>query len=134
MTNLRKLAATEWSILWIYTNEEWRHFETWNARRRGILSYLWHSLFYQKPRQVPSVRLTEQWVKIGDKRKYFCGPVTQLKHVSIYEQKGFNMMSITYEILSKGQLNEIRIPIPKGKLREAIDAQEKLLNAGMTAS
>lgn len=73
-----------------------------------------------------SVLLTEQWVKIGNNRKYFVGPVTELKRVEISDFKELNIMSITYEIVSKGQLNEISLPIPKGKLKEAIEAQQKL--------
>lgn len=128
MANPIKRVKTSWSICWIYTKEEWGSFEKWNAKRKGMLSYLRHAFFHKKDRCKPCVELTEQWVKIGDKRKYFTGPVTQLRRVDIYDKKQFNIMSISYEILSKSQLNEIHVPIPKGKLKEAIEAQEKLMS------
>ena len=117
----------DWSISWIYTKEEWGRFERWNARRKGVVEFVWHFLFHKESPHVQSVELTRQSVTIADKRKYFSGPVTELRRVEIYDKREFNVMIITYEIVSKKQLNEIRLPIPKGKLKEAIDAQEKLM-------
>jgi len=118
----------DWSISWIYTKEEWRRFERWNARRKGVFEYLWHFFFHKEKPHVRSVELTKQSVTIADKKKYFAGPVTELRRVEIYDKREFNVMIITYEIVSKKQFNEIRLPIPKGKLKEAIDAQEKLMS------
>jgi hypothetical protein len=117
----------DWCISWIYTKEEWRRFDRWNARRKGVVEYLWHCFFHQENHHVQSVELTEQSVTIANKKKYFIGPVTELRRVEIYDKKDFNVMIITYEIVSKKQLTEVRLPIPKGKLKEAIDAQEKLM-------
>ena len=127
MSNVIIPLKADWSISWIYTKEEWRRFERWNARRQGVVEYVWHLLFHKENSHIQSVELTEQSVTIADKRKYFSGPVTELRRVEICDKKDFNVMIITYEILSKRQFNEIRLPIPKGKLKEAIDAQEKLM-------
>jgi hypothetical protein len=129
MGNLIIPLKSDWSVSWIYTQEEWRRFERWNARRKGVVECVWYFLFHKENQHVQSVELTEQSVTIADKRKYFIGPVTELRRVEIYDKKDFNVMIITYEIVSKNQLNEIRLPIPKGKLKEAIDAQEKLMAA-----
>jgi len=127
MSNVIKPLKADWSISWIYTKEEWRRFERWNARRKGVVEFVWHFLFHKENQDVQSAELTEQSVTIADKRKYFSGPVTELRRVEIYDKKDFNVMIIIYEIVSKKQLNEIRLPIPKGKLKEAIDAQQKLM-------
>ena len=127
MSNVIIPLKAGWSISWIYTQEEWRRFERWNARRKGLVEYLWHLLFHKENHDVQAVELTEQCVTIADKRKFFSGPVTELRRVEIYDKKEFNVMIITYEIVSKKELNEIRLPIPKGKLKEAIDAQQKLM-------
>lgn len=118
----------DWSVSWIYTKEEWGQFERWDARRKGIINYLWHFLIQKENAQIQSVELTAEWVKIGNKKKYFSGPVTELRRVEIYDKKEFNVIIITYEIVSREQLNEIRVPIPKGKLKEATAAQEKLMS------
>jgi len=125
MNNMSNPPEATWIVRWIYTNEEWRHFEKWNAKNKGIFNYLWHLLFYGD-KGVQSVELTQQWVKIRNKRKYFNGPVTEFRRVGIYDKGQINVMNLTYENISKKQLKEVSIPIPRGKLIEAIEAQEKL--------
>ena len=127
MNNVIKPGEVKWIVRWIYTKEEWQHFEKWKARHKGILNYLWHFLFHED-KTVQSVELSDQWIKIGGKGKYFNGPVTELRRVDIYDRGQINIMNITYENISKNQLNEISIPIPKGKLKEAIETQERLMN------
>ena len=112
-------------VSWIYTKEEWGRFESWDAKRKGILNYMWQLFF--KRGFTSSIRLTKTSVQVGEKRKYFIGPVTELRRVDIYDKGQINVLNITYENIAKNQLNEINIPIPKGKLKEAIDAQEILM-------
>jgi hypothetical protein len=127
MNNVTNPDEENWMLRWIYTNDEWRHFEKWNAKNKGIFNYLWHLLFYRN-RQVQSVELTEQWLKIGNKREYFNGPVTEFRRIHICEKGEINVICLTYENISKKQLKEVSIPIPKGKLIEAIEAQGRLTN------
>jgi hypothetical protein len=122
-----KLAEKSWIVRWVYTREEWQHFEKWNARNKGVFRYWWYSLF-DKEKYVQSVEFSERWIKISGKQKYFNGPVTELRRVDVFEKGEINIMSITYENISTNYLNEINIPIPRGKLKEAIEAQEKLMN------
>ncbi|HEV8282718.1 MAG TPA: hypothetical protein VGQ09_00330 [Chitinophagaceae bacterium] len=124
MNNI-KACEVNWIVRWVYTKEEWHLFLKWQAKHKGIFNYLWYSIFYRN-KQIESVELTEKWIKIGDKKKYFNGPVTELRKVGIYDKKHINVMNIVYEVISKNQLSEIIIPIPRGKLKEAIEAQEKL--------
>ena len=125
MNNLKMPLDGSWSICWVYTKDEWHYFEKWCSRRKGLLFYAWYSLFLKK-KHVSSIHFTRQWVKIGDKRKYFNGPVTEVRRADIYDKGLINILTITYENISKNQLAEISILIPRGKLREAIDAQQKL--------
>ena len=62
----------------------------------------------------------------GNKCKYFNGPVTEIRRIDIDDHGVINVMRITYENVSKNQLKEINILIPRGKLKEAIEAREKL--------
>jgi len=117
----------KWIVCWIYSKEEWQQFERWNARDKGILNYLWYLLFY-KDRHVHSVEFNGQWIKISGQQKYFNGPVTELRRADIYDKGQINILNITYQNISNNHLSEIIIPIPKGKLREAIDAHERLMH------
>jgi hypothetical protein len=125
MNNLNAPRDRNWSICWLYTRDEWHYFEKWRSRRKGLLLYAWYSLFMKKE-YVSSIQFTRQWVKIGDKTKYFNGPVTEIRRTDIYDKGLINILTITYENVSKNQLAEVSILIPRGKLREAIDAQQKL--------
>jgi len=125
--NNDKPPEADWIVRWVYTKEEWQHFERWNARNKGLLNYLWHFLFY-KDKRVPNIEFNGQWIKISGKQRYFNGPVTELRRVDINDKGPINIMNITYENINNSHLSEISIPIPKGKLKEAIDAHERLMN------
>jgi len=112
---------------WIYTKAEWEHFDTWKRRQKSLVNYIWQ-FFSHKKEPVSSIQLTKTFVQIGDKRKYFTGPVTELRRVDIYDKGLINVMNITYENITKNQFKEISIPIPRGKLKEAIDIQETLMH------
>jgi hypothetical protein len=51
--------------------------------------------------------------------------------VSIKEVKAFNILEFTYcwSTRSGKTYDEIRVPIPKGNLKEAISLQERLMDA-----
>jgi hypothetical protein len=89
----------------------------------NLLYFLFH-----KNKDVPSIEFNGRWIKISDKQRYFNGPVTELRRVDIYDKGLMNIMNITYENINNNHLSEISIPIPKGKLKEAIDAHERLMN------
>ena len=127
MNKVSKPPEVKWIVRWIYTKEEWQHFEKWHAKHKGALNYLWHFIFY-KSKEGQTIEFNDQWIKIADKLKYFNGPVTELRRVDIYDKGQINIMNITYENVTNHKLTEICIPIPKGKLKEAIDAHERLMN------
>jgi hypothetical protein len=126
--NNDKSVERNWIVRWTYTKEEWQHFEKWNARHKGLLNYFWYSLF-NKDKYVHSIEFNERWIKISGKQKYFNGPVTELRRVDIYDKGVVNVMNITYENISSNHLSEITIPIPRGKLKEAIEAHEKMMSS-----
>lgn len=71
------------------------------------------------------MEFTKRWIRIGNKRKYFSGPVTEIRRTEIYDKGLVNVLTITYENISNNQLAEINILVPRGKLKEAIKAQQK---------
>jgi hypothetical protein len=112
---------------WIYTKEEWRHFAKWHAKDKGVFSYIWHFIFQQK-KLVQAIEFTDKTVQIGNKRKIFKSSELELRRVDIDERGKMNIMNITYESTNhKNEVREIRLPIPRGKLKEAIDVQVRLM-------
>ena len=115
-------------VHWTYTRDEWKAFTRWSRREKSLFHYLLHRIpFYSKP--IPEIRITPDSVWIGERQQHFSSGEHQLKRINFKEQAGMNIMEITYEWFHKKSpgYDEIRIPIPKGKLREAIAVQEQLI-------
>lgn len=118
---------------WIYTREEWKLFAKWHAKDKGVLNYIWH-FFFRKSRHIRSIEFTEKTVQIGNKRKVFKSPELELRRVDINERGKMNIMNITSELThKKNHVKEILLPIPRGKLREAMNVQDRLMNNGIKA-
>jgi hypothetical protein len=78
--------------------------------------------------QTPEVKISQEKLSIGEGQHPFSNPEHILKRVEIRDAGRLNIMEITVERNNTAHagLHEIRIPVPKGKLREAIALQEKM--------
>jgi hypothetical protein len=126
MINSSKPAMGNYILEWSYTKHEWKDFQHWSARRKSLLNYARFLLFPQHV-EIPTVCFTKTSILINGQEKLFSGPVTELRRVEISDMRSFNIFCITYENLVKENLNEIMIPVPRGKLKEAIQLQYQLL-------
>jgi hypothetical protein len=79
--------------------------------------------------KLPEVIITNQSVIVNGRMNRFYGNNLWLGKVEIKETKAFNILEITYcWSTRRGEtFDEIRVPIPKGSLKEAIYLQEKLM-------
>jgi len=116
---------------WTYTPQEWKTFVRWTKKRKGLFYYLLHFFLPKWVQQTPEVRITPERVWIGDIHQLFSSEGHRFKKIDIRDAVGLNIMEISYERTGRKLpgSEEIRIPIPKGKLREAIQVQERLMNA-----
>jgi hypothetical protein len=112
---------------WTYTREEWRAFQRWTRKKKSWLHFLLHFLTPGKS-QTPEVKISQEKLSIGEGQHPFSNPEHILKRVEIRDAGRLNIMEITVERNNTTHtgLHEIRIPVPKGKLREAIVVQEKI--------
>jgi hypothetical protein len=111
---------------WIYTRDEWATFIKWFKRKQSFFHYLIHRATNFRSRQVPEVRITPERVWIGETHHHFNTEEHDLKRVNIKDEGKFNIMEISYQWNRSDLMNEIKIPVPKGKLKEAIEVEEKL--------
>lgn len=111
---------------WIYSREEWKRYQSWKRRRKGLVHYLWHWLFPSKS-SVNEVTITASAIHLNKDFEPFHDDARQLKRVFIREVSNQNIIEISYQHRQSGLMNEIQLPIPKGKLREAISLQENLI-------
>ena len=116
---------------WTYNSEEWNSFIGWNKLGWGRLNYIFYYLFGKKETTIPEITITRQKIWINDAVESFSDIDRYVKRVAITDAGKFNLLEITYSILVGGKnvSDEIRIPVPKGKLKEAIQLQEKLIQA-----
>lgn len=113
---------------WTYTREEWRRFIRWKKLKKSFLHYTIYFFTPKKQQQIPEIKITRERVWIGDNHQHFHSHEHQLKRIDIRDEGKLNIMEITYEWAKRKTpgSDEIRIPVPKGKLKEAFEVEEKL--------
>ncbi len=115
-------------VHWTYTRDEWRRFIRWKKQKKGFLYYIIHRLWHNIQLPVPEVKITPEQVWIGNEQRHFSNDQHQLRRIEIRNEGQINVMEITYRWSKRKTtgLGEIRIPVPRGKLKEAIEVEEKL--------
>jgi len=120
---------------WTYTHDEWKAFTGWTKRRRGIVRYMFHKLFTRSTVRVPQVIITSQQVWVGLNEHHFNSNGHEIRKIDIREANNINILEITFVRWDgNGQLQDgIFIPIPKGKLKEAIVVHTRLSSLELRA-
>ena len=128
MTEIGNQNETTALVHWTYSHEEWKTFMRWKKRNKGILHYLLHRFLPKQNTKTPSVTITQGKVSIDDVHEPFHGKDRQLQRINIRDAGKMNIMEISYQRndLQDGGANEILIPVPKGRLKEAFGVEEKL--------
>lgn len=112
---------------WTYTKEEWKNFIRQTKRKKSFFSYLWRPFYSFLEKKIPEVRITSEQVWIGKDEQPFSNGEFQITKIDLRGEGLVNILSIIYKRLGKkAEQNEIKIPVPKGKLREAIEVQDRL--------
>jgi hypothetical protein len=130
MADTLKQDETAALVHWTYSHDEWQNFMRWKKKKKGFFHYLFHRLFAKTKSKTPDIKITEDKVSIDDMHESFHNKERQLQRVNIHDAGKMNIMEIAYHW--PGQKEKlpaaIRIPVPKGKLKEAIQVQERLSN------
>lgn len=123
--------GTEATILahWHYTRQEWKCYVRYNMRSRGRLQYILYYLLGSGHTVIPEITITGQKVWTGEVAVSFNDVNRYIKRISIHDSGKINILAISYAIFENGNTHsaEIMVPIPKGKLKEAIRVQENLV-------
>ncbi len=115
---------------WVYTREEWMAFRRWDGLRRSLLHYLLARLPYSHKVSLPEIIITGQRVVTNEEAQPFMDQYHKLKRVNIRDTGAMNILEITYEKISGrlSRVKEIRIPVPKGRLKEAVEVHDCLMS------
>jgi hypothetical protein len=130
MTDTRKQDEMAVLVHWTYSRDEWKTFLRWKKMRKSFFHYLLHRVMPAPNSRTPGITITHNKISIDNNHQPFHDSERRLRRVNIRDEGKMNIMEISYESPGqKGTLsNEINIPVPKGKLREAIGVQESLSN------
>ncbi|MDZ4793485.1 MAG: hypothetical protein SGI83_04330 [Bacteroidota bacterium] len=112
-------------VHWTYTKEEWVAFMRSSKKKSNIFYRFLLHLSARRVRSVPEISITPEKVWIGNNQQYFNSSKHELRQIDLRHEGFVNILSITYG--RDGNSHEIRIPVPKGKLREAIEVQDRLM-------
>ena len=110
---------------WTYTKEEWKRFVRWRNREKGLLFALIRRLVPRKERLAPEVKIAADRVWVNHAHQPFQNLHRQFRDIHIREAGDINILEIRYE--QGNCIRGIKVPIPKGKLREAFEIQERLV-------
>jgi hypothetical protein len=115
---------------WTYTPKEWKYFIRWNKLRHGAFRYLVYYLLGKKEITIPEITITNQKIWTDHAVESFSDINHQVQKVIITDAGKMNLLHITYSVLKDGMtdLEDIRVPVPKGKLKEAIQVRERLMS------
>ncbi|MBL7741678.1 MAG: hypothetical protein JNK14_20835 [Chitinophagaceae bacterium] len=113
-------------VHWTYSYKEWRTFILWKKRNKGFFHYLFYLLLPKRKQGLPFAVVTMSKVYTEDLNEIFRDTDRLLKRVGVRDTGKMNILEITYEMITgdRPALNDIYLPIPRGKLREAIGLQE----------
>ncbi len=115
-------------VHWTYSRDEWKNFMRWKKMKKGIFYYILHRLFSPGRAKTPGIKITGDKVYVDNFNEPFQDKDRQLQRINIRDAGKMNVMEISYQRndLQHAALTEIHIPIPKGRLKEAIGLEEKL--------
>jgi len=112
---------------WTYTKEEWKNFIRHTKKRSRFWNLLLKPFYSFFDKKIPEIKITPERVLIGTDQQHFNNKEFQVTTIDIRGEGDVNILAIGYERMDNNAItNEIKIPVPKGKLREAIEVQERL--------
>jgi hypothetical protein len=118
-------------VHWTYSPDEWHRFVKWKKRTQGLFHYLGHLLFTRKSSKPPDIEVTPSRVSFNARHEHFHNAEYRLQRINIRDAGPLNVVEIAYRRRDQegGPNAEIKIPVPKGKLMEAIKLQDTLHNS-----
>jgi hypothetical protein len=111
---------------WTYSRKEWMAFLKRSDPRHNIFFYVYRFLHSLLLINIPEIRVTNGQVCIGKSILEFNNRNNELKNIELNAEGDINILTITTEKLYRKNKRKISVPVPKGRLREAIELQHKL--------
>ncbi|MDP4262015.1 MAG: hypothetical protein Q8941_05735 [Bacteroidota bacterium] len=125
---MQKRGETDSLVHWTYSRDEWKTFMRWKKMREGFFHYLLYRLSPNRKSKIPEITITHDQVCMDDIPEPFDDQGRRFTRINIHDAGIINVMEISYRRhgIQHAGLGEIHIPVPKGRLKEAIGVEEKL--------
>lgn len=115
-----------WLANWFYDNSEWRRFVRWELFKSGGIHLLRSVKMLIFPVNSRVIKISQGTVLIGEKLHPFHAGNRVFQTADIYEAGPMHILEICYK--EKEIYGVIRIPVPKGRLKEAVMLEKQLRN------
>jgi len=112
-------------VHWTYSREEWNKFILQKKKEQGWFIYLVHLAGLASKPASPVVSVSHHSVMIDGKDEAFIDASRKLTRINISEKHNMNVLEIDY-LLHDFSSGEVRLLVPRGKLKEAIQLEEIL--------
>lgn len=122
-----KTTAENMIARWVYLPEEWRQFRLWQARKKGWIAGLLYKLRSNGKKEMTVVTIGPSEVMINDELLSISVSGKERRRVDIRDAGGMNILCICNDSDLNRRVS-IQVPVPKGKLREAVEVQRLLEN------
>lgn len=113
-----------WQIKWCYDSTEWKRFEKWEFSKKGGINFLKFIVRILLPGKPKEVKISQDAVLIGEKLHPFHTDNREFQTADIYDAGAMHILEICYK--EKEIYGVIRVPVPKGKLKDAIMLEKSL--------
>jgi hypothetical protein len=114
-------------VRWTYTRKEWSEFlhaSGWKKRWPHIMKKIM-ARFHKRP----AVLISTERLSIGGVHYGFSSSKNRLRNIDLREEGSVHVLSFEYENLHEAAelWKEVKVPVPRGKLREAIGIQNRIM-------
>lgn len=113
-----------WLTNWLYDNAEWKQFAKWELFKKGGISRLLCLLIPFRYKKTKEVKVSQHQVLIDGKTYPFNAGNRVFQTADLYDAGPLHVLEICFK--ENNNYGVIRVPVPKGKLKEAIMLEKRL--------
>ena len=113
-----------WLTNWRYDSAEWKRFAKWELFKKGGISLLRCLLIPFRYKRTKEVKVSQHLALIDGKTYLFNAGNRVFQTADLYDAGPLHVLEICFK--ENESYGVIRVPVPKGKLKEAIVLEKSL--------
>jgi hypothetical protein len=121
-----------WLTNWLYDRAEWNRFAKWELLKKGGISLLLFLIIPFRYKRNKEVKVSQNQVQIDGRIYSFHAGNRVFQTADLYDAGPLHVLEICFK--ENEIYGVIRVPVPKGKLKEAIMLEKRLQVANVPLS